>query len=1045
LGIPATVGLSSRVDKSTDVRAEGRGRLDADSVGNVLPAGWQLDYDSGRIPGGGRSWRSGMASDLAELRVVPRPVDPFDLSWKNEEYDFRISSLQGEEMGVITVMGKTSDAHLTLRPDTYLVEYERRRGKNPDNFKMRCGKFPVDLSRPGMYGLKFSPKLGSAEITGGLDDCYALNFEKVGAGPRIDGLVYQHPPKQYLLDGLPPGKYRLSGVRQRQGDNVFVSHAEVTVKDGDRAIADIDAAALGTCSLHGKILGKLSKPRADLGGEFQWFVLIRKPNSPPVTTADAYEALTMDTIYVVRGRNVVTETEEQARYHLEEMAPGKYTATVIEHDLWGGAFITRQQSKPLTIKANEEAVLDFDLEGTENQSGPLSIRAASATESQFVATLSNGVTVELLGVVRVTDEGMLWQRADGTPMQPIQGVVEADLDFGASVLLFRTEPASVGIEPPYYLVRNEKKFLDHDSFWYMPNANVWFVPMEKGRRFVHFGMNVNNLETVHTIRLTAGDIGKEIEVNQYGLHKILKLSPRGSESFEAIIDQSVDWDMYRLAAVDKKGVVHKRSSTYADKLKFNFPIEELAGLVIQRKYPAQVEFKSVSLRPTFKTDVEVGVPPAPVDKRTRKQEIADRLAAFEEHRHRVQGDLDTAEQALQEVRKRWGIVDLEVPSGRAFQHRITLRLSNLELQRDELILQMKELQAAIGELERVAKGLVTAQVSEEMDRDPVIISLTQQLALLQSKLATRIAELGKDHEQVQQTEQLIGEVKEQMEVRRIEVAKQVGQVRLRQAQGQLVVLSQKREELENMRAEAEAQQRELDSARIQYQKRLAIKDERQERLDAIKEQIEKLKIMHDDPEVDEVSRGFYERLTAARAEGLDRRLSRQEIAAKLASLEDRRRRIEVELSVAEEAMQEVRTRYGFTDLEDRSYPHPVTQRLIRLERQRDECTLEIAQLQAQIGNLEDQADTPQGKANLKKAQEELVILSERLEALQEMSEQAEAKKRDLDVARVQHKQRAAIRDERKRMLESIKADIERWKILHDDPQTLETPPAPEAR
>jgi chromosome segregation ATPase len=332
-----------------------------------------------------------------------------------------------------------------------------------------------------------------------------------------------------------------------------------------------------------------------------------------------------------------------------------------------------------------------------------------------------------------------------------------------------------------------------------------------------------------------------------------------------------------------------------------------------------------------------------------------------------------------------------------------------------------------------------------MDRDPVIISLTQQLALLQSKLATRIAELGKDHEQVQQTEQLIGEVKEQMEVRRIEVAKQVGQVRLRQAQGQLVVLSQKREELENMRAEAEAQQRELDSARIQYQKRLAIKDERQERLDAIKEQIEKLKIMHDDPEVDEVSRGFYERLTAARAEGLDRRLSRQEIAAKLASLEDRRRRIEVELSVAEEAMQEVRTRYGFTDLEDRSYPHPVTQRLIRLERQRDECTLEIAQLQAQIGNLEDQADTPQGKANLKKAQEELVILSERLEALQEMSEQAEAKKRDLDVARVQHKQRAAIRDERKRMLESIKADIERWKILHDDPQTLETPPAPEAR
>jgi hypothetical protein len=268
-----------------------------------------------------------------------------------------------------------------------------------------------------MYGLKFSPKLGSAEITGSLDDCYALNFEKVGAGPQIDGLVYQHPPKQYLLDGLLPGKYRLSGVMQRQGDNVFVRRAEVTVKDGDRAIADMDAAALGTCSLHGKILGKLSKPRADLRGEFRWFVLIRKPDSPPVTTADAYEALTMDTIYVIRGRNIVRETEEQARYHLEEMAPGKYTATVIEHDLWGGAFITRQQSKPLTIKPNEEAVLDFDLEGTENQTGSLSIRAASADESQFVATLSNGVTVELVGLGPAPWESkQQWWKPDGTSM-----------------------------------------------------------------------------------------------------------------------------------------------------------------------------------------------------------------------------------------------------------------------------------------------------------------------------------------------------------------------------------------------------------------------------------------------------------------------------------------------------------------------------------------------------------------------------------------------------------------------------------------------------
>ena len=49
-----------------------------------------------------------------------------------------------------------------------------------------------------------------------------------------------------------------------------------------------------------------------------------------------------------------------------------------------------------------------------------------------------------------------------------------------------------------------------------------------------------------------------------------------------------------------------------------------------------------------------------------------------------------------------------------------------------------------------------------------------------------------------------------------------------------------------------------------------------------------------------------------------------------------------------------------------------------------------------------------------------------------------AKKRDLDLARVQYKQQLAIRDERKRMLDSLKSEIEKLKILHDDPETPET-------
>jgi hypothetical protein len=162
--------------------------------------------------------------------------------------------------------------------------------------------------------------------------------------------------------------------------------------------------------------------------------------------------------------------------------------------------------------------------------------------------------------------------------------------------------------------------------------------------------------------------------------------------------------------------------------------------------------------------------------------------------------------------------------------------------------------------------------------------------------------------------------------------------------------------------------------------------------------------------------------------------AKQDIAAKLQILNKHQEQIRTDLRAAEEALEEVRRRYGLGDLEERSYPHHITQRLIRLEEQRDGCVLEVAQLQAKIGILE-QEDTPEGKANLKKARDEYVILQSKLEQLNRMCEEAIAKKRELDQARTQYQQRAAIRDERMRALDEIKGEIEKLKIVHEQYET----------
>jgi chromosome segregation ATPase len=169
---------------------------------------------------------------------------------------------------------------------------------------------------------------------------------------------------------------------------------------------------------------------------------------------------------------------------------------------------------------------------------------------------------------------------------------------------------------------------------------------------------------------------------------------------------------------------------------------------------------------------------------------------------------------------------------------------------------------------------------------------------------------------------------------------------------------------------------------------------------------------------------------------------KMEITARLTELLNRRVNIQRELSAAEKALADVRKASGFTDLEEHSYPHPITARLMRLEHERDNYALETKAVEAHIENLEKKQ---QGEANgqikqelqeeLNNVRNELVVLQSKLAELEKMREKAAARKKDLDLARIQYRQRADVRDERKKMLSEIKLLIEKLMIMCNDPQT----------
>ncbi len=230
----------------------------------------------------------------------------------------------------------------------------------------------------------------------------------------------------------------------------------------------------------------------------------------------------------------------------------------------------------------------------------------------------------------------------------------------------------------------------------------------------------------------------------------------------------------------------------------------------------------------------------------RREEISAKLKELQGQSDRVDRDLLVAERALEDVRKRYGFADLEE---HAFQPVIDRKLLDLELQQNVMVMDIRQTRASIDRLREQATGPVQVQVERQVETDPVMTMLAQQLSLRESDLASVLARFGEDHRVVRQVREMISAIEEERIRRKTTIGEQVRQSNLRNAQDQLTTMESRLLELEKMREEASNQKKELDTARSLYQQRLADRDERRTMLDSLKVQIEKYRLMYDDPAV----------------------------------------------------------------------------------------------------------------------------------------------------------------------------------------------------
>jgi polysaccharide biosynthesis transport protein len=237
---------------------------------------------------------------------------------------------------------------------------------------------------------------------------------------------------------------------------------------------------------------------------------------------------------------------------------------------------------------------------------------------------------------------------------------------------------------------------------------------------------------------------------------------------------------------------------------------------------------------------------------TQRGDVNQKLIELTGRQSLVEREIADSERAMQRLRKESKLTDLERSDGRYFQHTVTLRLNDLELQESELSLAIKQLRADIENLTALAEGPITDQVDHAIERDPVMIALAQQLAMLEGQLSGRLTKFGANHRVVRQTRESIDDIKKTRQERRTAIAEQTRRANLYNARDTLRVLEERQNQLQQLRDQALVKQKDLDEARSRYDRYAKARDERTEMLNQIKTQIEKLRIMLDDPETPKV-------------------------------------------------------------------------------------------------------------------------------------------------------------------------------------------------
>jgi beta-lactamase regulating signal transducer with metallopeptidase domain len=289
-------------------------------------------------------------------------------------------------------------------------------------------------------------------------------------------------------------------------------------------------------------------------------------------------------------------------HSIKVQAPG-YKAQ--HRSLYSGHFV---------LKKKDEEIFDFTLEPEK-----------ASDSSEFKTTFSNGVTVELIGLCEHPSESKQWWRPNGdilssdhVPSDYSRMTVEPDeteqarelaLRFsgpGVEYMSFRwkIDNATRSSSHPFYMTEKREKL--------KPQRNIVFK-LPRNIKTLNFNVGIAVSEWK---RVASGSDGRTMSGTNDSLtdssvifHEAIKEKDKMKLSATHLLGDAYDC---RIMAVDKDDKLHKpsRSSNSGSDMRlcrgfFDLSQEQIKYILLQARPYQLVEFKNVSLKPNFKTDMQV--------------------------------------------------------------------------------------------------------------------------------------------------------------------------------------------------------------------------------------------------------------------------------------------------------------------------------------------------------------------------------------------------------------------------------------------------------